>query len=30
MLADTPPDGAAVCCGSLYLLSDVAQALEKL
>ena len=30
MLADTPPDGAAVCCGSLYLLGDVAQALEKL
>ena len=30
MLADTPRDGAAVCCGSLYLLGDVAQALEKL
>ena len=30
MLADTPKDGAAVCCGSLYLLGDVAQALEKL
>ena len=30
MLADTPPDGASVCCGSLYLLGDVAQALEKL
>ena len=30
MLADTLPDGAAICCGSLYLLGDVAQALEKL
>ena len=30
MLADTPKDGAAVCCGSLYLLGDVAQALENL
>ena len=30
LLADTLPDGAAVCCGSLYLLGDVAQALEKL
>lgn len=30
MLADTPRDGTAVCCGSLYLLGDVAQALEKL
>ena len=28
LLADTPPDGAAVCCGSLYLLGDVAQVLE--
>ena len=30
LLENTPPDGAAVCCGSLYLLGDVAQALEKL
>ena len=30
MLADTPKDGAAVCCGSLYLLGDVAQALETI
>lgn len=29
MLADTPKDGTAVCCGSLYLLGDVAQALER-
>jgi len=29
LLADTPPGGAAVCCGSLYLLGDVAQALER-
>ena len=29
MLADTPPDGTAVCCGSLYLLGDVVQSLEK-
>lgn len=29
LLAQTPPDGAAVCCGSLYLLGDVAQALER-
>ncbi len=29
MLAETPADGAAVCCGSLYLLGDVVQALEK-
>ena len=28
MLADTPPDGTAVCCGSLYLLGDVVQSLE--
>ncbi len=27
-LADTPPDGTAVCCGSLYLLGDVVQSLE--
>ena len=30
LLENTPPDGAAICCGSLYLLGDVAQALEKL
>ena len=30
LLENTPPDGASVCCGSLYLLGDVAQALEKL
>ena len=30
MLAGTPKDGAAVCCGSLYLLGDVAQALETI
>ena len=30
MLADTPKDGAAVCCGSLYLLGDVVQALETI
>ena len=29
MLVDTPPDGTAVCCGSLYLLGDVVQSLEK-
>lgn len=29
LLAQTPTDGAAVCCGSLYLLGDVAQALER-
>ena len=29
MLADTPKDGTAVCCGSLYLLGDVVQSLEK-
>lgn len=29
MLAETKTDGAAICCGSLYLLGDVAQALEK-
>ena len=29
MLADTPPDGTAVCCGSLYLLGNVVQSLEK-
>lgn len=29
MLADTPPDGTAVCCGSLYLLGDVVQSLER-
>ena len=30
MLADTPKDGTAICCGSLYLLGDVAQALETI
>ena len=30
LLENTLPDGAAVCCGSLYLLGDVAQALGKL
>jgi folylpolyglutamate synthase/dihydropteroate synthase len=29
MLAETAADGAAVCCGSLYLLGDVVQSLEK-
>ena len=28
MLAETAADGAAVCCGSLYLLGDVVQAME--
>ena len=28
-VAETPPEGAAVCCGSLYLLGDVAQELER-
>ncbi len=28
-LADTPKDGAAVCCGSLYLLGDVINAVEE-
>ena len=28
-LADTAANGAAVCCGSLYLLGDVARELEK-
>ena len=28
MLTETAADGAAVCCGSLYLLGDVARALE--
>ena len=30
LLENTLPDGAAVCCGSLYLLGDVAQALETI
>lgn len=29
LLAQTTADGAAVCCGSLYLLGDVARELEK-
>ena len=28
-VAETPPEGAAVCCGSLYLLGDVARELER-
>ena len=28
-LAETAANGAAVCCGSLYLLGDVARELEK-
>lgn len=30
MLAETPPEGTALCCGSLYLLGDVARALDAL
>lgn len=30
MMAETPPEGAAVCCGSLYLLGDAARAIDAL